>query len=83
MKYILDTDHVSLILCGDGLRPTFGHQRVLDRVAQSGGESLTTVVTVQEVFNGWVVKINGVGAGADFVGLGDRCDGGDAESTGF
>jgi tRNA(fMet)-specific endonuclease VapC len=61
MKYILDTDHVSLILRGD--------QRVLDRVAQSGGETLTTVVTVQEVFNGWVVKIHGVGPGADFVGL--------------
>ncbi len=37
MKYILDTDHVSLILRGD--------QRVLDRVALSGGEALTTVVT--------------------------------------
>jgi tRNA(fMet)-specific endonuclease VapC len=61
MQYILDTDHVSLILRGD--------RRLLDRVAQSGGESLTTVVTVQEVFNGWVVKINGVRNEADFVGL--------------
>jgi tRNA(fMet)-specific endonuclease VapC len=61
MKYILDTDHVSMILRGD--------QRVLARVAAAGGDAVTTVVTVQEVFNGWVVKINGVSPTADFVGL--------------
>jgi tRNA(fMet)-specific endonuclease VapC len=48
--YILDTDHVSLWLQGNPLI-----------YAKTTGTSLNiavTIVTVQELFNGWVVQIN-------------------------
>jgi tRNA(fMet)-specific endonuclease VapC len=49
-RFILDTDHVSLWLQGN---PSI--------CAKTAGISLdiaVTIVTVQELFNGWVVQIN-------------------------
>ncbi|MBD2498049.1 type II toxin-antitoxin system VapC family toxin [Nostoc sp. FACHB-280] len=48
--YILDTDHVSLLLQGN--------QAVISKVAQVYPNLAITIITVQEIFNGWVVKIN-------------------------
>lgn len=48
--WILDTDHVSLLLRR--------HPQVSRRVAEVGADVAITVVTVQELFNGWVVRIN-------------------------
>lgn len=47
-QYILDTDHVSLILCN--------HPLVIANAAQH--RIAVTIVTVQELFNGWVSRIN-------------------------
>jgi tRNA(fMet)-specific endonuclease VapC len=44
--YILDTDHVSLLLQGN--------QAVISKVAQVYPNLAITIVTVQEIFNGWV-----------------------------
>jgi tRNA(fMet)-specific endonuclease VapC len=49
-RWILDTDHVSLLLAG--------HPQVSRRIAVIGVEVAITVVTVQELFNGWIVRIN-------------------------
>lgn len=47
-RYILDTDHVSLILCN--------HPQV---IANASLHQITvTVITVQELFNGWIGRIN-------------------------
>jgi tRNA(fMet)-specific endonuclease VapC len=59
-RYVLDTDHVSLILRGD--------LRLQARVAQESNV-LTTVVTFQEVFNGWMARINQAKSSEDFVEL--------------
>ncbi|MBE9011796.1 type II toxin-antitoxin system VapC family toxin [Pseudanabaenaceae cyanobacterium LEGE 13415] len=48
--WILDTDHVSLFLNGD--------QNVGRKVIQQLADTAITVVTVQELFNGWVGRIN-------------------------
>jgi tRNA(fMet)-specific endonuclease VapC len=48
---ILDTDHVSLLLNG--------HPEVIHRINQINPEDIAiTIVTVQEIFNGWVIRIN-------------------------
>ncbi|MDZ8055759.1 MAG: type II toxin-antitoxin system VapC family toxin [Aulosira sp. ZfuVER01] len=47
-QYILDTDHVSLILCN--------HPQVLANASLH--QIAVTVITVQELFNGWIGKIN-------------------------
>jgi tRNA(fMet)-specific endonuclease VapC len=49
-QYILDTDHVSLWLRQDA--------SVQAKLKQSSSEVATTIVTAQELFNGWVVRIN-------------------------
>jgi tRNA(fMet)-specific endonuclease VapC len=49
-RWILDTDHVSLALQG--------HPLITARIQQYDTEVVTTVVTAQELFNGWVVRIN-------------------------
>jgi tRNA(fMet)-specific endonuclease VapC len=59
-RYVLDTDHVSLILRGD--------LRLQARVAQEF-DVFTTVVTFQEVFNGWMARINQAKSGENFVEL--------------
>jgi len=48
--WILDTDHVSLLLAG--------HPQVSHQVAEVGEDVALTIITVQELFNGWVVRIN-------------------------
>ena len=47
-RYILDTDHVSLIL--------YNHPQVIANIDRR--EIATTIITVQELFNGWVSRIN-------------------------
>jgi tRNA(fMet)-specific endonuclease VapC len=47
-RYILDTDHVSLIL--------LNHPQVTATAAQE--QIAVTIVTVQELFNGWVGRVN-------------------------
>jgi tRNA(fMet)-specific endonuclease VapC len=48
--WILDTDTVSLLL--------ESHLVVSQRVAQAGPDTMISVITVQDIFNGWVVRIN-------------------------
>ncbi len=48
--FILDTDHVSLWLRG--------HPLVKERTIKARPNVVTTVVTVQELFNGWASRIN-------------------------
>jgi tRNA(fMet)-specific endonuclease VapC len=48
--WILDTDHVSLLL--------ERHPQVSRKVSEVGADVAVTIVTVQELFNGWVVRIN-------------------------
>lgn len=59
--WTLDTDHVSLVLAG--------HPQVSRRVAELGADVAITVVSVQELFNGWVVRINQAKEIEDFVRL--------------
>lgn len=47
-RYILDTDHVSLIL--------YNHPQVLANAQQYQAD--VTIITVQDLFNGWIRKIN-------------------------
>lgn len=48
--WVLDTDHVSLLLKR--------HPEVSRRVISVGADVAVSIVTVQELFNGWVVRIN-------------------------
>jgi tRNA(fMet)-specific endonuclease VapC len=48
--WLLDTDQISLLLRR--------HPQISRRVALVGTEVAISIVTVQEVFNGWVVQIN-------------------------
>jgi tRNA(fMet)-specific endonuclease VapC len=50
--YILDTDHISLFLGN--------HPSVRDRVLQTKAECSITVISIQEIFNGWVGQLNRV-----------------------
>lgn len=59
--WILDTDHVSLLLRR--------HTQVSRRVTDVGTDVAITIVTVQELFNGWVVRINNVQNAQDLVRL--------------
>ena len=47
---ILDTDSASLFLAGN--------QKLIDRVTQEVPHVVTTIVTVQELFNGWAGRVN-------------------------
>ncbi len=49
--WLLDTDHVSLLL--------EKHPQISRQVANLGTEVVVSIVTVQELFNDWVVRING------------------------
>jgi tRNA(fMet)-specific endonuclease VapC len=62
--WILDTDHVSLLLRK--------HPQVSRRVAVLGADVAITVVTVQELFNGWIVRINDAKDIEDLVRLYDK-----------
>jgi tRNA(fMet)-specific endonuclease VapC len=48
--WIFDTDHVSLVLRG--------HPKVISRIGQLSTETRTTIITVQEIFNGWIGELN-------------------------
>ena len=48
--WILDTDHVSLILRG--------HPTVIARLDEYSKQTSTTIITVQEIFNGWAGQLN-------------------------
>jgi tRNA(fMet)-specific endonuclease VapC len=48
--FILDSDHVSDLL--------EGNETIRRRKSQTVGRVATSIVTVQEVFNGWVSRIN-------------------------
>jgi tRNA(fMet)-specific endonuclease VapC len=50
MRWILDTDHVSLVLRKNPI--------VIDRLDFVRSEAAVTIITVQEVFNGWVAQLN-------------------------
>jgi tRNA(fMet)-specific endonuclease VapC len=59
--WILDTDYVSLLL--------ERHAQVSGRVIELGVDVAITVVTVQELFNGWIVRINDAKDTEDLVRL--------------
>jgi tRNA(fMet)-specific endonuclease VapC len=48
--FILDTDAASLFLAGN--------QKLIDRVTQEVPNVVTTIITVQELFNGWAGRVN-------------------------
>ncbi len=48
--WILDTDHASLFLSGN--------QSVIAQVAKHSSNIAITVITVQELFNGWIGRLN-------------------------
>ena len=48
--FILDTDSASLYLAGN--------QQLIHRVTQEVPNVVTTIVTVQELFNGWAGRVN-------------------------
>jgi tRNA(fMet)-specific endonuclease VapC len=50
--YILDTDHISLFLGN--------YSPVRDRVLQTKADCSITIISVQEIFNGWVGQLNRV-----------------------
>lgn len=59
-RFILDTDHVSLILRGDA--------QLRERVEQDL-KVYITVITFQEIFNGWMTRINQAKPNDNFVAL--------------
>lgn len=59
--FILDTDHVSLLLQGN--------QSVSSRASQVYPDLAIAIVTVQEIFNGWIVKINNPAQSSNLVRL--------------
>jgi tRNA(fMet)-specific endonuclease VapC len=50
--YILDTDHISLFLGN--------YSSVRDRVLKTKADCSITIISVQEIFNGWVGQLNRV-----------------------
>jgi tRNA(fMet)-specific endonuclease VapC len=62
--WILDADYVSLLL--------ERHAQVSGRVIELGVDVAITVVTVQELFNGWIVRINDAKDTEDLVRLYDK-----------
>jgi tRNA(fMet)-specific endonuclease VapC len=60
-QYILDTDHVSLWLQG--------HYSIPSNLLSSKADIAVTIITVQELFNGWVVRINSPSQSDNLVGL--------------
>ncbi|HEY9908271.1 MAG TPA: type II toxin-antitoxin system VapC family toxin [Thermosynechococcaceae cyanobacterium] len=46
-----------------------GHPQISRRVAEVGAEVAITIVTVQELFNGWVVLINNANTMEDLIRL--------------
>jgi tRNA(fMet)-specific endonuclease VapC len=50
MNWILDTDHVSLVLWNNPV--------VTERLDLAQSQAAVAIITVQEVFNGWVGRLN-------------------------
>jgi tRNA(fMet)-specific endonuclease VapC len=50
MRYVLDSDHISLLLGGDA--------QVLAGVSQHINDLAITIISVQEIFNGWTGRLN-------------------------
>ena len=50
IRYILDSDHISFFLGGDAV--------IQDHLGQNIGETGISIISVQEVFNGWVSLLN-------------------------
>jgi tRNA(fMet)-specific endonuclease VapC len=48
--WVFDTDHVSLLLRG--------HPQIMARLRQVSTQTSTTIITVQEIFNGWMGELN-------------------------
>lgn len=48
--WILDTDHASLFLAGN--------KSIIAQVAKHSNDVAITVITVQELFNGWTGRLN-------------------------
>jgi tRNA(fMet)-specific endonuclease VapC len=59
--WIIDTDHVSLFLSDN--------QKVRDRILRVSSNAAVTIVTVQEVFNGWISEVNDPSQSAYWVEL--------------
>lgn len=59
-RFVLDTDYISLILRGD--------TQLRERVNQEL-KVYITVITFQEIFNGWITRINQAKPNDDFVAL--------------
>jgi tRNA(fMet)-specific endonuclease VapC len=61
MVFILDTDHLSAVL--------WGNSQVESAILRNQANVCTSIITVQEIFNGWVVRINGAKPSDDIVAL--------------
>ena len=59
--FVLDTDHISLWFRG--------HSSISARAAQFSSDIAVTIVTVLELYNGWVVNINNPSAANNLVEL--------------
>jgi tRNA(fMet)-specific endonuclease VapC len=60
-RWVLDTDHVSLLLTG--------HPAVRERIRPVSRDVALTIVTVQEIFNGWITQINDPGQSENLIEL--------------
>jgi tRNA(fMet)-specific endonuclease VapC len=63
-RYILDTDHISLLLGG--------HQPTRDRIFQSLSDCQITVISVQEVFNGWTGRLGRINSNNERIAVYER-----------
>jgi tRNA(fMet)-specific endonuclease VapC len=48
--WIFDTDHVSLVLRGN--------PKVIAHLGKASAQTSTTIITIQEIFNGWIGELN-------------------------
>jgi tRNA(fMet)-specific endonuclease VapC len=59
VRYVLDSDHISLF--------TGYHQPTRDRISREIANCAITIVSVQEVFNGWVGRLGKPNTEAEFI----------------
>jgi tRNA(fMet)-specific endonuclease VapC len=50
ISWIFDTDHISLVLRGN--------PKVISNLEKAFTQTSTTIITVQEIFNGWIGELN-------------------------
>ncbi|NJM57523.1 MAG: type II toxin-antitoxin system VapC family toxin [Synechococcales cyanobacterium RU_4_20] len=53
-SYVLDSDHISLFLGN--------HPQVCERFAKEWADSAITIISVQEIFNGWASRLSRSGS---------------------